>query len=162
MKKNIWPLLLAIIGISFLAITGWSLFRAASGVSSVTDPGYYSHGLKYNATSIEIQAAASRGWTITPVLTHTSLKIHLTDASGSGITDGTGSIAFLDHSSLASSATRSLAFTELKDGWYTMELPKNLPLSLTADIILSTDQATIQRRMLLNIPQHKDAAPEKT
>ncbi|NIQ96979.1 MAG: hypothetical protein GWO11_09190, partial [Desulfuromonadales bacterium] len=44
---NPWPISIVGLGLFFLSLTAWSVIQARSGVSTVTDPAYYSHGLKF-------------------------------------------------------------------------------------------------------------------
>ena len=56
-ENSRWPAFIILLVLTFVVFSWWSLQRAASGVSAVSDPNYYSHGLKYNSTNIEIQTA---------------------------------------------------------------------------------------------------------
>jgi len=147
-KTNLWPAALCILGFSFIAITGWSIYRATQGVSSITDPRYYSHGLKYNRTSVETAAGQAMGWTLTPLLSADSIELTLTDKHGLAITGCSGSVTFAP--SPADGVTTTISLEDLGLGVYKVLLPSNTGKNMAATITLSKDQTTIQRNLLIN------------
>ena len=151
MKKNTWLLLIFAIALSFSAITFWSIYRASSGVSSVTDPAYYSHGLKYNSTSIESLAAETMGWQVESILTGGRLNIRLHDAAGAAISGASGEITFTP---VTPNQTTSQTTTlhEEKRGSYSTALPPQLPRTTYANIVIRKGKTAIRRRLLLNLP----------
>ena len=149
-QKNPWPLLIACIGISFIAVTGWSVYRASQGVSSVTDPKYYSHGLKYNSTSIETKAAQSMGWSLTAENSENNQApaFSLRGKDGAPITGATGSL--IPAGSAPGRNGAAIPLQEIRPGVYSAPLPEDLPETVYAAITLSKDGATIRRRLILN------------
>lgn len=153
MKKLFWPGVILTIGLSFLAVTGWSIFRAATGASSVTDPDYYSHGLKYNSTSLEVKASQAQGWEITPRVDNDILTIKLTTKDKESIPNCSGKVIFLSLAGLKkqdSSAPPSADFTETSPGTYAAGLPTNLQLPAYATVRLAKNKTAIHRKILIN------------
>ena len=147
-----WPAFLITLGLAFAAFSWWSLERAASGVSPVSDPNYYSHGLKYNSTNIEIQAAQALRWTLSSTLVGRVLAVHIEDANKLGISGATGTLIIQADGSM----TRPLPPLPLTDngqGSYRVTIPASLPRTLSANLTLSKDQAPVQRRLLLNLDE---------
>jgi len=147
---NRWPTFIISIVLAFGAISWWSLDRAASGVSSVSDANYYSHGLKYNSTNLEIQTAQALGWTITPEVQGRRLTIQVSDAKENGISGCQGLIA-LSPETVEQKDLPPLALTDAGQGLYTAEIPPELPTTFTASLSLRKGQATVQRRLLINL-----------
>lgn len=151
MTKDLhWPTFIITIFVLFLAFSWWSLERAASRVSPVSDPNYYRHGLKYNSTSIEIQTAQALRWTVTPQLKGRLLSVQVADAEQVGISGAQGTVTFQREGDGASPAP-PLPLTDSGHGLYTVNLPTGLPATLTASLSLTKDQATVQRRLLINL-----------
>ena len=149
-EKSKWPIAIIILLLLFIVITGWSIYRASSGVSSVTDPQYYSHGLKYNRTSVETTAALTMGWKVTPFLSNSAIELTLTNKEGSSISGCTGTVTFLlDPNSYSNVVT--LALEDLGQGVYRAPLPASIKPNTNAAITLSKGQATIRRNLLINI-----------
>lgn len=147
---NRWPAFLITLVLAFTAISWWSLERAASGVSAVSDPDYYHHGLHYNSSNRELQAAHSQGWTITPQVEGRLLTIQVDDARLAGVPGCQGAIT------LAAGGQTPLPPLPLADsgqGLYTVTMPADLPPTLAATLTLSKDVATIQHRLLINLEQ---------
>lgn len=89
------PWLILLLGVGFTAFTAWSFYRAVHGTSAVIDADYYSHGLRYNQTLLERQAAASLGWQAVPHLEGRLLSIQLRDHDQQLVTDAQGSLTLL-------------------------------------------------------------------
>jgi len=145
-KAGAWPWLVVIIGLSFLAITGWSIYRAIIGTSRVTDPAYYSHGLKYNQSEIEERAAESMGWRLSSVLKGERLLFTLETESAAPVSGCRGELLIFNRDNRFSVTLR-----EGKAGLYSAVLPKNLTGSLTGDLVLQRDGARLSRRLLINL-----------
>ncbi len=143
---NHWPAFLVALVLAFAAFSWWSLERAASGVSPVTDPNYYRHGLKYNSTSLELQSAQTLGWTVRPKLQGRILTVQVDDADQTGIPGCQGAITLHTET-----ATPPLALSDAGHGLYTATIPANLPLTLEASLTLTKAQATVQRRLLISL-----------
>jgi len=146
---NYWPLMIGAIGIFFLGITGWSIYRAASGVSSVTDPAYYSHGLKYNNTDIELRAAETMGWTMEANFKDRHLEVMVFNRDQQPVSGGQASLAL--HAGLAGtkSTTIGVTISETAPGIYSATLPLAIEGEVSADFSMSRQGAAIQRRLLL-------------
>jgi hypothetical protein len=145
-KAGAWPLLVVVIGVSFLGVTGWSIYRAATGTSRITDPEYFSHGLKYNQTRIEERAAESLGWRLTSDLDEGRLLFTLQTEDAEPVSGCRGEVLIFDRDNRL-----SLPVHEEKAGYYYAELPAELSGSLTGDLLLQRDGARISRRLLINL-----------
>lgn len=145
-RAGVWPWLVVIIGLSFLTITGWSIYRAIIGTSRVTDPAYYSHGLKYNQTKIEERAAESMGWSLSSALDGDRLLFTLETESADPVTGCRGELQIFSLDNRL-----SLALQEEEVGLYYAEIPEHLTGSLTGDLLLQRDGARLSRRLLINL-----------
>lgn len=147
-----WPAFIICLVLAFVAFSWWTMDRAISGVSPVSDPNYYSHGLKYNHTSIEIQTAQALSWKITPKVEARVLTIRVVDAKESGIDEAKGSI-LVQPEGAGQSPMPALPLIDSGAGFYTVTFPASLPRTLSASLTLTKEQATIQRRLLINLDE---------
>ena len=149
---NPWPWIIAVIGLAFSTVTAWSIYRAGQGVSSVTDPRYYSHGLKYNSTSLETKAAQSLGWTITPAAASPprGIAFSLRDGDGAPIRGADGQITLA--SEAAGTRQPVIPLRETTPGIYRADLPPGLPPTVNAAISIGRDGARIRRRLIISLP----------
>lgn len=143
------PWLLLLIGGGFLLLMTWSLITAGQRGSAVTDRDYYSHGLRYNQTDLERQAAVTLGWTTTIDLQGNQLIISLSDRSHQAVTNAGGhlTLAGTDHQ-----ADLRLALHEARPGTYRTELPTGLHGERPARIVFERDGARLNKRLLLSLP----------
>lgn len=141
---NHWPAFILSLILAFFAITWWSLDRAASEVSAVTDPDYYNHGLHYNHTPPRGQEGGE--WAVRQELTGRRLTIRVEDGRQAGVLGCRGQITFA-----ASKADQEppLPVTEAGAGVYTVELPASPAKTLAATLTLSKGETTVERRLLL-------------
>ncbi|TYO98773.1 FixH protein [Geothermobacter ehrlichii] len=146
-KRNSFPPLLAAVILVFLFFTGWSVWMAVKADPAVTDPDYYSKGLKYNRTLIEKRAAASLGWNLTTSLERGQLRIELRDRQGRPVPDATGEITLFS----ARSRTQQLPLRESGPGIYSVRLPAGLAGELRARIEFDRQGVRLMRDLLLNI-----------
>jgi hypothetical protein len=148
-KKKIgkWPWLIVLIGVLFLGLTSWAIVMAARGTSPVTDPAYYSHGLRYNQSRIETLAAESMNWRVSSSLKGNKLTITLKKGGQQPVSGCRGELVIY-----SSEERLVLAMQEKSHGSYTTEIPGELSGNLTGDLILQRDGARINRRLLINLP----------
>ncbi len=144
-----WPAFIISLALAFAIFTWWSLTRAASSVSPVTDSGYYQHGLEYNDTHHELLAAETMGWQILPQVNGRRLTIQVEDGRQAGVPGGRGFIAV----QAEAGQPTPLPLTDAGQGRYTVDLPAGLPSTVAADLTLSKGQATLQRRLLIALGQ---------
>ena len=146
-KTRHTPWLLLTIGCGFLILTGISIYLASQRSSGVTDPEYYSHGLRYNQTLLERKAAASLGWdTDIRLIAHT-LHIDLKESSGQPVLGARGELTLLDGSSPMNIVLQQTAL-----GTYQAKLPDSLHGEITADLSFNREGAKLGKRLLLSIP----------
>jgi nitrogen fixation protein FixH len=143
-----WPAFIITLVLAFTAFTWWSFIRAAAGVSAVTDPDYYSHGLKYNSTTLEQQAGEALGWTVRQQVAGRRLTIRVEDSHQVGIPGCQGAITFPGEGTGASPLP-PLAVTEIGAGLYQADIPATLPQTLMTTLTIGKGQAMVHRRLLL-------------
>lgn len=144
-----WPAFIIAIVAAFAAFSWWSIDRALSDVSAVSDPEYYAHGLKYHSADLDLQTAATTGWTFSPLLKGQTLKITVLDAQNNRITGGQAILTFPAGQD-AGGSIAPLTLTELGEGNYSATLPSGLPSSVSATLTLSKGDASTQRQILIN------------
>lgn len=145
--RNIWPSLLLLLGLCFIGVTGWSIYRATTQVSGVTDAGYYSHGLKYNNTRDEQQAAESLGWSLSTTLEERRLQVRLQDRDGQPVAGASGEVTLY---LVRSGNPTILPLVELAPGHYTTRLPMELRGEISARLQLVRDGAQLSRSLMFN------------
>jgi len=146
-KQRHIPWLLIAIGGGFLILTGLSIYLANQHSSGVTDPDYYSHGLRYNKTLLERKAAASLGWSTEIRLVAETLQIELKDHSGQPVSDARGELTLLDPSSPI-----TVDLQQTSAGTYITRLPASLHGELTAELRFDRAGVKLDKRLLLSIP----------
>ena len=147
-KTGSWPRLLMLLGLLFAGVTGWSIYRAASDVSAVSDADYYSHGLRYNHTRVEQQAAESLGWHLETSLEERQLRIALRDRIRQPVTGAGGDLTL--YAVRAAGPTR-LPLVELAPGLYSTRLPRDLGGEVIARLTLVREGARISRTLMFNL-----------
>ncbi len=146
--KNPYILLIILLLGAFLLFSIWSARQAATYGSRVSDPDYYSKGLKYNNTRVEERAAASRGWHLETEIKDKSLYFNLSDAEGQPIHRATGELTlFLSEKN----RVMRLQPTEVEPGRYQIKLPDDIRGSLQARIEFEQQGARISRQLLVNL-----------
>lgn len=148
-RHNRWSLFILILVICFLVFSAWTLRRAVQGASAVTDRNYYSHGLRYNQTLVEQQAAASLGWQPQSSLNGHQLSVVLRDQRGNPVTAGHGMLTLFDNRSANSVR---LPLEESNGGTYRVQLPGTLHGEHSAQIDFERDGARLVNRLLLSLP----------
>ena len=143
---NRWPHLLLILGLLFLGVTGWSVYRSATGGSAVTDRHYYSHGLRYNDSLLEKKAAESLGWQVTVSLQNGFLASRLTGKDGQPVVGGDARLVI----PARNRSSITLLLTEDAAGRYGVNLPGELQGEIQAVLTFSRSGATLRRPLLLN------------
>jgi nitrogen fixation protein FixH len=145
---NRWPLLIMLLVAGFFALTAWSFHRAARGASAVTDPDYYSHGLRYDQTMLEQKTAVALGWVPVVRLQGRQVIIELRDRSQRAVTQAQGALLLSDP---GKRHPRKVTLNETGSGSYQAELPENLRGEHTAEITFLRDGARLSRRLLLSL-----------
>lgn len=144
---NRWPHLLLLLGLLFLGLTGWSVYRSATGVSAVTDRHYYSHGLRHNDSLVEQKAAESLGWQVTVRLKDGYLATQWTGKDGRPVSGGEARLVI----PVGSRPGLTLPLREDAAGSYGTTLPGRLPGEIQALLTFSRDGAVLRRPLLLNL-----------
>lgn len=138
---NRWPQLVALLGLFFVGLTAWAVLRAHTGVSQVIDRSYYDHGLRYNHTLLERQAAESLGWQVAVSVREGELESRLTDRDGGPVTGAAGELQLGD--------TR-LTLAEKAAGLYAAPLPPAHRGEVSALLLLQRNGASLRRHLLLS------------
>lgn len=145
-----WPAFIISLVIAFIAITWWSLTRAASEVSPVTDVDYYRHGLRYSHSHPLGGADKGPEWTVSQELAGRLLTIRVADSHQNGVSGCTGALTF--PATTAAHGATPLTMTEAGEGIYTAEFPATLlRKTIIADLTLSKGEAAMERRLLLTL-----------
>ena len=147
-KRKSTPWLLLLIGVGFLGLTAWSIYRAGHETSAVTDRDYYSHGLRYNETMLERKAAESLGWSTAIELTGTGLVIRLRDKHDQPVA---GAVGILTLFSTSQEPVLTIPLSEATTGHYAALLPAGRRGELPAEISFERDGARLSKRLLLAI-----------
>ena len=136
------------IGIGFLGLTAWSIYRAGHETSAVIDRAYYSHGLRYNKTMLERKAAESLGWKATIELTGTGLVISLRDKHDQPVAGAEGVVTLF---STSQEPVVTIPLSEATTGYYAARLPAGRHGEIPAEISFERDGARLNKRLLLAI-----------
>jgi nitrogen fixation protein FixH len=147
LPANRWPHLLLLLGLLFLGLTSWSVYRSTTGVSAVTDRHYYSHGLRLNDSLIEQKAAESLGWQVTVSLRNGYLASQLTGKDGQPVAGGDARLVI----PARNRSDITLQLTEGAAGRYGADLPGKLQGEIQAMLTFSHGGATLRRPLLLNL-----------
>lgn len=153
------PVLLALIIGTFVLFLAWSANRAATGGTDITDPDYYSKGMKYNSTLIEKKAAGAIGWTLIPRLKENRLILALRDKNGTEVTGAEGRVIFPVP---GGNRAKTLPLRETNRGHYEVILPDSLPDEQLTRVDIERNGARIYRQFLLNlsktgpVPEHEE------
>ena len=146
--RNPYPLLIIGLLAFFIIFLIWSARQAATRGSRISDPEYYSKGLKYNNTELEIRTASTRGWQLQTALNGHQLSFQLHDGKGQPISKAKGElIVFLAQSK----RILNLPTMENQPGSYRLDLPADIMGSLQAHIEFEKQGARISRQLLLNL-----------
>jgi len=146
-----WPAFLIALCLAFVVFSWWSLQRAASGVSSVTDANYYRHGLKYNRASVELQAGQALHWQLSPQLEGRRLTVQVVDDRQTPVSGASGELTLQPEGTRPGAVPPPLKLTSSGPGSYTVTLPDGVCQQVAANLTLTRDQVTVQRRLLINL-----------
>ena len=145
-KVGRWPWLIVLIGALFAGMTSWAILMAARGTSPVTDPAYYSHGLKYNQSRVEALAAEAMDWRVSSSLEEHKLTVTLRTGDLQPVTGCLGELVIYN-----SEKRLALLMEESVQGSYSTDIPIELSGNLTGDLLLQREGARINRRLLINL-----------
>jgi nitrogen fixation protein FixH len=148
-KVNYWVGGLICLGLFFSLITGWSIFSASRGVSSIVDPNYYAHGLKYNDTQLERRAVLAMGWHAAVTIAGRRVVILLSD--GENPVPGCQGHILLHVARADTRLPLQLDLVESSPGTYGVLLPANISGGVPAELSLGRDGMILHRNVLLNI-----------
>lgn len=146
-KSRNFPWLILIIGISFLCLTSWSIYRASKGTSAVTDREYYSHGLRYNETLLERKAAESLGWTVKSAIQDQTLSFLLTDREGKPVTEANGTLELFIKKK---ASTIRLPLFHTGSGNYQVTIPEVISGEMNARLEFEQNGVRLSKQLLLN------------
>ena len=143
------PWLIVLLGSGFAVFTAWTFYRAAHDTSTVTDPDYYSHGLRYNQTLLEQHAAESLGWQVTVSREGNALVATLGDGNRQPVNGARGVLTLFRADR---PHPQQLPLQESAPGRYRTMLPPELAGELAAEVAFERAGARLQRRLLLALP----------
>ena len=78
------------------------------------------------------------------------LTVQVEDAKQVGVCGAKGAIS-VQAESAGKGPVSSLPLIDCGQGRYTVSIPANLPQTFSASLTLTKDQATVQRRLLINL-----------
>jgi nitrogen fixation protein FixH len=142
------PQIIVLLICCFILFLGWSGYRAATRGSEITDPDYYSKGLKYNTTLVEEKAASVLGWAFDFHLDGPTLSVRLLDQQQRPVIGGEATL----YLSRPSAAVPTLfLLTEAQPGIYQLTLPADLRGEHRARLEVHKEGARANRNLLLNL-----------
>jgi hypothetical protein len=141
-----WPRLLLLLGLCFLALSGWGVRQALTGASAVGDLRYDEQSRHHVRSLGEQQAADALGWRLDLAVRQGRLEARLRDNTGRPVGGGK---AVLRLSGMTPPLTLVLA--ERPDGLYSAELPAGLHGEVGALLILERSGAGLRRQLLLHL-----------
>ncbi len=145
--NNPYVLLILLLLGSFVFFSLWSARQAATRGSRISDPAYYSKGLKYNHTQVEKRAAASRGWQLKTEVVKNQLCFRLFNKQHQSISRASGELTlFLGEKD----QVLRLPTTETEPGTYLVKLPAGISGSVQARIEFNQQGVTLSRQLLVN------------
>lgn len=139
-----WPLLLLTLAAIFVGVTGWSINRAAKGVSPVLDRQYYQHGLAYDKGELSRKNAEARGWHPQITISGDRLALRLTDPALRPITGCLGTVLCGQ-----ANAALPLSLTEISPGLYEADLPSLSALGTELTLTIGKEDAGLTRRFFI-------------
>jgi nitrogen fixation protein FixH len=143
-----WLCLIGALMLGFALLSAWSFRRAARESSPVTDASYYSHGLRYNQTLLERQAAATLGWRAVPQLEGNHVTVRLFDRDRQAVSGAGATLTLLG---TGAAHNLRLPLHEVTAGLYRAELPGGVYGDLAAEVAFERDGASLHQRLLLAI-----------
>lgn len=147
-RRNIYPYFIVLLLGTFLVFLFWSGNRAATRGSRITDPDYYSKGLKYNTTLVEKKAASVLGWQLHSNLQDYHLRVTLLDSDHQPVTGAHGILLLHD---AKHNRSESHTLQESSAGLYQLLLPTQLSGQLQARIEFECDGARLNRQLLISL-----------
>mgnify|MGYP001182377362 CR=1 FL=1 len=141
-----FPLYLTILLALFLGFLGWSYRQAASDGARITDHDYYSKGLRYNSSELEMRAAATLGWQVNVKLIDHTLNLHLQDRLAQPISQ-----AHIELQLLLTDHRQTLLLKEQDAGRYQGRLPETLRGEIPARYVIVYDGAHLERNLLIHL-----------
>lgn len=152
-KEFRWPLLLLTLAVIFAGVTGWSVNRAAKGVSPVIDRHYYQHGLAYDKGELSRIKAQASGWRPKITISGDRLTVQLIDQSLRPITGCLGTVL-----SGQAGAVLPSPLTEISPGLYEAGLPSLPVAGAELTLTIGKDDAGLIRRIFIQpAPLRNDA-----
>lgn len=147
-QRSSAPYLITLLLVVFLLFCGWSAYRAATRGSEISDPDYYTKGLKYNTTLVEERAAKVLGWKLQMHLANGVLVADLVDSHDRPVSGGKAHVRlYPPHAS----APIDLQLAESAPGEYRSPVPTGLRGEHRARFDFQKDGALLNRQLLLNL-----------
>jgi nitrogen fixation protein FixH len=147
-KTNLYPLFVLLMIVSFICFLGWSAMRASDSGPRVTDPDYYSKGLRYTSTILEKKAAAALGWRVETQLSGRVLRLHLSDKEGRPVSSAKGVISIYQRTQ---GESMIFPLQEVSAGTYQLNLADSMTGEMSARIEFERNGARLNRQLLLNL-----------
>lgn len=147
-KKIIAPFIITGMIGGFILFLVWAALQAKNFGPRITDPDYYSKGLRYNTTLVEKRAASVLGWTLQSAITDNRLEINLRDKDQQPVPNAVGLLFLYLHNDAKSLPT---PLQELAPGVYIGPLPPGFQGELRARVEFNVNGARLNRDLLLNL-----------
>lgn len=136
-----WQLLIGSLVGLFLLLCAWSVRRAALGVSPVSDPRYYEHGLHHDREA----AAADPGWTLGVELRGSELWVRPKDRAGAPVAGAATTLIL----SPGGPGERTVELPEVSPGAYGAALPAGVAGPTPARLQVARGAVRALRSLLL-------------
>jgi len=147
-KRPVAPLLITLAIGCFVLFLTWAGRQAATRGSEISDPAYYSKGLRYNTTQVEKRAASVLGWQLQVRRVAGDLLLELRDGDQRPVSGGEAQLQLFRKSA---SAPLEFELAEIAPGTYRFILPEQLHGEYRARFDFHKDGARLGRQLLLNL-----------
>jgi len=141
-----WKIGIALLIGLFLIGMALSLVTAARRVGRVVDRDYYSHGQHYGATQDRAKNAGL-DWTMTPVLSGTSLQVRVRDRAGAPVASGV--LRFEPRPAGGDQSAGALTLAETAPGLFQTQRPVSAGGELQGTLRFTRGDATASRKLVL-------------
>lgn len=132
---------------AFILFLAWAGRQSAMQVSQISDPAYYTEGLKYTHSQVEKQSATAQGWNFVTDIGAKRLVFTLRDKNKAPISKAQSELTLYVN---AQKQTLWLHGVEKGAGRYVFDLPESLAGALPARIEFTRQGERLSQQLLIN------------